>query len=214
MTSSRAKLLLKRSLAPVLYRHPTPSLRPERLYAYLDALWQRRELAGAVLEVGCFMGATAAVASTMLRNIGHPKRYVCIDAFAGFVNSHFERDVSHGLRRDWRLDFSANSRETVAHLLERWGSPEVELVEADIANMGESRIPEAVSVCLVDVDLEVPTYEGLRRVVPRLVPGGVVLVDDCAANESWPGPARGYRRFVEENGLAETYFMGMGIVTT
>jgi O-methyltransferase len=204
---------LKRAFPTLVYRTPQSSLRPERLYAYLDALWQRRELEGAVVEIGCFVGGTAALASTMLRNVGHPKRYVCIDTFSGFVGDHFDADLRRGLPPAWRRDFSANSRQMVRRLLDHYGCHEVELLEADVSSLDPDRIPGPVAVCLLDVDLEIPTYEGLRRVVPRLADGGVVLVDDCEEGEVWPGPAVAYRRFVSETNRPEQYAFGMGIVS-
>jgi O-methyltransferase len=57
-----------------------------------------------------------------------------------------------------------------------------------------------------------PTYAALQKIVPRLPPGGVVLVDDCSDDRSntFRGPRVGYSRFVAEHGLPETYVMGMG----
>ena len=48
--------------------------------------------------------------------------------------------------------------------------------------------------------------------MPRLAPGGIVLVDDCPPSHSWAGARKGYERFVTEAGLPEEYFMDMGIV--
>ena len=60
--------------------------------------------------------------------------------------------------------------------------------------------------------LDIPVYEGLGRVCPRLVPGGIALVDDCPPKHSWAGARVGYERFVHEQRLPEEYFMDMGIV--
>lgn len=203
---------LKRAFPTLVYRTPQSSLQPERLYAYQDALWRRREVDGAVVEIGCFVGGTAALAATMLRNIGFPKRYVCIDTFDGFVPSHFDADVEHGLPPAWRRDFSANSRQMVRRLLDHYGCHEVELVQGDISSLAPAAIPEPIALCLLDVDLEIPTYDGLTRVVPKLAEGGAVLVDDCKEGEVWPGPAAAYRRFVAEAGLPERYAFGMGVI--
>ncbi|MDP8911014.1 MAG: class I SAM-dependent methyltransferase [Actinomycetota bacterium] len=205
---------LARRYAPtLLYPRPKLSaLAPERLYAYLDAIWQRRELDGAIVEVGSWLGGTAALAYRLLANTGFDKRYVCVDTFGGFVADQFDRDVAHGTASGRRLDFSGNSLETVSRLMRHWGCEGIELVQGDIATVADERLPERVSVALVDVDLEVPVYEGLRRMHPRLVPGGTILVDDCPPGHNWPGARIGYSRFVSEHDLPERYFMGMGVV--
>ena len=206
------KAVVKRAAAPRLYPYPASALQPQRLYAYLDALWQRRQVEGAVLEVGCWLGGTAALAYRMLAQTGFRKRYVCVDTFSGFTPEQFDHDLRHGTPGRERTSHSANSIAVVRRLLDHYGCPEVELVEGDIATVDDRLLPERVAVCLLDVDLELPTYEGLRRAVPRLAPGGVLLVDDCAENDEWPGARPGYVRFVREHGLPERYFMDMGVV--
>jgi SAM-dependent methyltransferase len=193
-----------------VFRNPRTTLEPERLYAFLDAIWTQRDVEGAVVEVGCYFGGTAALASRMMRNLGISKRYVAIDTFMGFVPDHFERDVAQGVSEKRRDDFRADEQ-TVRRLLRFWGAPEVEVVKADVATLDEKDLPDSISLALVDVDLEIPTYEGLRRVMPRLSPGGLVLVDDCNEGAEWTGAKRGFQRFVQDHGLPEQYRFGMGI---
>jgi O-methyltransferase len=207
-----AKWVVKRYAPTVLYPRPVSALQPERLYAYMDAIWQRRDLDGAIVEVGAWLGGTAALVYRMLRNTGHEKRYVCVDTFAGFVPEQFAQDVGHGTSTQRSRDFAKNSRELVGRLMRHYGTEQVELVEGDIARVPDSALPDRVAVALVDVDLDVPVYEGLKRVQPRLVAGAIALVDDCGEGGDWQGARAGYKRFVDEHGLPERYFMGMGIV--
>ena len=196
-----------------MYRRPVSSLAPERLYAYLDALWKRRELDGAVVEIGCYLGGTAALAHEFLRNIGHAKQYVCVDTFSGFVSDQFAWDQRTGTSARYRREFSVNSLETVQKLLLHYGCGAIELLQADIAQLPPSDLPEAIAVCLIDVDLEVPVYAALERVLPRLVDGGTILVDDCDVGSRFGGARIGYSRFVTEQGLPEKYSLGFGEVT-
>jgi O-methyltransferase len=195
------------------------ALGPERLYVYLDMIWQRRDVEGAVVEVGCWLGGTAAMARQFLRNSGIEKRYVCIDTFTGFVP---EQLAAEGQRLDDRRPtFTGASLETVRRLLRHYGCEDVELVAGDIVTLDEELLPPSISVALVDVDLELPVYEALRRVWPRLAPGGVILVDDCPDDPAserayrfrFPGAKRAYGRFVSEIGRDPGYRLGMGIVT-
>ena len=82
--------------------------------------------------------------------------------------------------------------------------------KSDIVTMDEAELPERISVCLPDLDLEIPIYAGLKKIYPRLVDGAIILVDDCPENSSWAGARLGYQRFVKESNLPEEYFMGMG----
>lgn len=200
-------------LAPTLrYPNPLSVLEPERLYFYLDALWQRRGLDGCVLEVGCWRGGTAAIVDRFLRNTGNNRRYVCIDTFGGFVAEQFDADLMNGTPSSARDAFQANPKAVVRKLLDHWGAPSVELVQGDIVRMPDKDIPVDIAVCLLDVDLEVPIYEGLKRIVPKLVPGGVILVDDCSEVTSWRGARVGYAKYCADTGLPEQYSFGLGVL--
>ena len=205
--------LLRRYSPRLLYPVPASSLQPERLYAYLDALWQRRHLDGAIVEVGCWLGGTSAIASKMLARTGHPHRYLAIDTFNGFVPEQFAHDEMLGVPASDRAMFGQNSLETVRRLLDHWGAPDVELLQADIASLDSDRLPERIAVCLVDVDLDIPVYEALRRVFPRLESGGIILVDDCPDRTTWVGARIGYARFIRKIELDEKYAMGMGVLS-
>lgn len=209
---SRAKNRVKRAFPDVFFRTPHSTLEPERLYVYLDALWTRRDIAGPIVEVGCYVGGTAAVGARLLRNIGVDKRYVCVDTFGGFVEDDFDSDVDFGVPEAHRHMFGETSLRMVRRLLVRYGVPEVELVEADVSRLDVEALPAAVSVALIDVDLERPTFEALKRIVPRLAPGGVALVDDCNEEAEWKGAKRAYDRFMELRGAPPIYRLGMGII--
>jgi len=193
-------------------RQPQTELGPDRLYAYLDALWQRRDTPGDVLEVGCFRGGTTRIAYRFLQLTQSAKRYVAVDTFTGFVDRQFEHDRRHGTASRFKTGFSVNSSDMVRQSLESDGCGGVELIEGDITTLPDSTLPPKLAVCLIDVDLEIPTYGSLCRVAHRLEPGGIVLVDDCDPANDYAGALVGYRRFVTERDLPEEYFMTMGIV--
>ena len=207
--------IAQRHLPVSLYlrlRPNPPLLVPERLYAYLDALWQRRSVEGAIVEVGCYRGGTTHVACSFLRRTGFQKPYICIDTFSGFRDAHFARDIKHGTAPRFSTWFGSNSRHLFERLMSSYGCV-VQVIEADIGTIDPSALPIPISVALLDVDLDVPTYEGLALIWPRLSPGGIVLVDDCAAEDNpFPGARAGYQRFIHVHGLQERYFMGMGIL--
>ena len=206
------RVLRRKILGTSLFGPPVSCLVPENLYAYLDAVYKKRKLNGTILEVGCALGATAAIAYTFLARQGLHKDYTCIDTFQGFVPAHLEVDRRLGLSPENESKFSDLSKDMVQTALKYWGISQIRLIEGDIASMDESLIPDEISVCLMDVDLKVPVYKGLQRVYPNLQNGGVILVDDCTLGTSWVGTLEGYRQFISEQGLNEKYFMGFGVV--
>lgn len=209
--ASRARALVKYAAAPVIFRYPPVGLQPERLATYLSGLLARKGLPGDIAEIGCNVGGTASVANRMLRRQGWTGRYICYDTFGGFVDSQFQTDVGLGTSRNRRLMFDANSESLVRRVLTIHGSPEVELVKGDITTVSDQFLSESYSAVLLDVDLSDPTYEALKRFWPRVVPVGVIYVDDCPDGYDWKA-REGYVRFCNEFGLPEQYEYGLGVL--
>ena len=205
------KTAAKYILAPLLYRFPPSELAPEHLYLYLHQLILRQQVPGDIVEVGCHLAGTAIIAAKMLWRLEIKKRYRCYDTFGGFVGTHFQRDVIEGTPPYHHSAFSANSKHLVERILRKHSAQGIELIGGDIATLPDQQLPEAIAVCLIDVDLSEPTYLALKRLYPRLSTGGVILVDDCPVEGSWKAWL-GYRRFAAEIGLPERYEYGMGIV--
>jgi O-methyltransferase len=200
---------VKTTMAPILYKHPPFGLQPERLYVWLDALEQTRDLSGPIIEVGCNMAGTTVIAQKMLTQTGIHKRYICIDTFAGFIEEQFSADQKAGTPKTKFKDFSANSVSLVKTILKQHGVTGVELVQADICTY--AGLPDNITACLHDVDLSDPTYQGVKKIYAKLAPGGIICVDDCPEGYVWKA-REGYQKFVTEVGLPERYKYGMGMI--
>jgi hypothetical protein len=81
-----------------------------------------------VIEVGCWLSGTSAIAAKMLRRIGgHPHHYLAIDTFAGFVDEQFAHEQELGTPASAVAMYGQNSIEMVRRLLDLLGrAPEVE----------------------------------------------------------------------------------------
>jgi len=206
-----AKRFAKTLLRPLLYRYPPIGLQPERLQLWLRTLIETGAVDGDVVEVGCSLGGTAAFSWRMLRNLDIAKRYLCVDTFEGFVPEQFDDDLGRGNREANRWLFADNSRALVRAILDQHGAREVGLLQGDIVTLAASQLPPRLSAALLDVDLALPIHEGLKKLYPRLAPGGVIVVDDCPEHYDWQA-RQGYERFCEDAGIAPRYELGMGLV--
>jgi O-methyltransferase len=202
---------MKYALAPLIFRFPPFGLQPERLATYLSGLLSRIDLPGDVAEVGCHLGGTAAIAAPMLKTQGWTGDYICYDTFGGFVDDQFDTDVRLGTPKSHKGMFSSNSERLVRRVLDYHNASHVKLIAGDITKIPEDKFSERYSVVLLDVDLSEPTYRGLQRFWPRIVPGGVIYVDDCPVGYDWKA-REGYSRFCRENGIVECYQYGFGVL--
>jgi O-methyltransferase len=194
-----------------LYPVPASSLQPERLYLLLDVLWRTREVDGAMVELGCWLGGTTAIASKFLERIGRRREYVAVDTFGGFVKEQFDHDSLKGTPDAMRSSYDQNSREIVARLLRYYGTPPVRLLEADVTRLAPDELPAPIAVCLVDVDLEIPVDRALQLVWPLMAEGGIVLVDDCPHSTTWRARAA-YERFCADHQIEPLIEFGMGVL--
>jgi O-methyltransferase len=204
----RAAKTLMRSL---IYRFPPVYLSSAGIHIWFSALEETEALDGEVVEVGCYLGATAAVSSAFLKEIGSHRQYTVVDTFSGFVDEQFDHDVKLGGAPWLKREFSGNTPELARWVMDKHGGRDVKMVVGDIATVGDDKLPAKISACLLDVDLAEPIYQGLKRLYPRLVPGGVIVVDDCQDYQTYQARS-GYERFMREQGLPAEICYGKGIV--
>jgi hypothetical protein len=110
-----------------------------------------------------------------------------------------------------RYGFSGNSIEYVKSLVATWGV-NVRPVQAEIVGMLAHRLPADISCALIDVDLYDPTLAALQKVLPRMVNGGRILVDDCDDNGIFSGARQAYIDFCDRIGIPASYRFGMGLI--
>jgi hypothetical protein len=179
----------------------------------MDVLSKTKDLRGDVLEIGCYLGGTAALSVKMLDAIGIQKDYTVIDTFEGFEKAQFAYELTLGAKRSLINEFSSNSPSLTRWVLNRHGAERVKIIQGNISKLPESQLPESVSACLLDVDLAAPIYDGLKKIYPRLVVGGIIAVDDCENVEGGYKAKLGYERFIAEMGMEPEFKYGMGLVT-
>jgi hypothetical protein len=205
------KAMARQALVPVIYRFPPAGLRADRLAIYLKALVDRAHMTGDVAEIGCNLGGTSILGNRALKVSGWRGNYICYDTFGGFAKDQFDADQEKGTTSNKRFDFAANSDALVRKIFKFHKSEDIKTVKGDIAKISDERLSPIYIAGLIDVDLSIPTYEGLKRLYPRLAKGGIIYIDDCPEGDNWKARA-GYQQFVQEFGLPEEYDHGLGVV--
>ena len=155
-----------------------------------------RQLAGAVAELGVFVGGYAA----MLNQFFPDRALYLFDTFDGFDARDVAADVASGLPSEPYPVPPATADVVLARLPHR-----------DRARIRAGWFPESARglederFCFVhiDVGLQNPTASGLAWFHPRLVPGGYMLVADYN-NAHAPGVRQAVREFTARTGNAYT----------
>ena len=152
---------------------------------YAEAVQRLPKSGGILVEVGCWLGRSAALMATLLKNSGKAATFYVVDNFKGSGCDGLDRTA-----REWEAaghplirQFLDNMKECgVEHLI----SPIVaESVE------GAKTFPDGmIDFCFIDANHEAPAVQAdIRAWWPKIKPGGVLAGHD-ANRESVMGPVR------------------------
>ena len=158
---------------------------------------------GVVIEIGVGGGSTSVMICKYMQEFKINRKFFAIDTFYGFTKEDiaYEQEVRN--KNDSYTYYRSNSKDWYKKTLIAHGINGINIFKADASSFDYSNIPQ-IAFCLFDVDLYKPTKAVLPILYSKLVTGGVIIVDDCSADESiYDGAGQAYREFCEENGLTQ-----------
>jgi O-methyltransferase len=152
----------------------------------------RNRVPGDIVECGVWRGGSMMAAALTLLRLGDTERDLYLfDTFSGMaaptaadVRSPYDGYSPH---RRWRRrrrgrtsDWAAIGAETVRASMEATGYPpqRIHLVAGLVEDTLPHRAPQSVALLRLDTDWYESTRHELVHLYPRLVPGGVLIVDD------------------------------------
>lgn len=168
--------------------------------AELSVVWRELEkildaaLPGDIVEFGCYIGTTSLFIRRLLSEKGQSgtRNFHAYDSFAGLPEKGSQDASPAGLdfkagelsvsKKDLLREFkAANLKPPIVH--KGWFN-----------QLSETDVPEQIAFALLDGDFYDSILSSLKLVWPRLVGGGVVLIDDYG-REALPGVERAVRDF-------------------
>jgi O-methyltransferase len=174
--------------------------RPHQLAFLVSGLTGTHGLPGPIIEIGCAHGHTTVFLNKHLDDLSDTRTYICIDTFAGFTPEDIAAEVDRGKDPGlYAFLFRAYRKRWFDRTLANNDINRVVSIEADVNAFDFGPLHD-ISFCLIDVDLKRPVVRSLEQILPRLAPGGMVVVDDCAPRDKFDGALAGYLEFVEKSG--------------
>jgi hypothetical protein len=180
-------------------------IRLGKLFAHYELFKSITDLPGAIVECGVFKGASLARFAAMRELFGSPqaRRIVAFDTFGEFPQTEYGPDES--VRQhfvDQAGDMSVGVADLEEVLTRKGAGANVELVAGDIVETVPeyaARHPELkIALLNLDTDIYEPAVAILEHLYPRIVPGGVLLLDD-------------YGTFPGETQAVDEYFAGQDV---
>jgi SAM-dependent methyltransferase len=208
------ELAARTRLRKYLYYRYMYSFNPRELGFLVECLDRTANLPCPILEVGCAYGHTTVFLNKHLAAVGDRRQYICVDTFAGFTvgDVKYEEQERGKLAECYRHSYHDADLKTFQRTLANNEITSVITIKCDVAAW-EPDLPSGVSFCLVDVDLYKPVLASLRKILPLVRHGGIVVVDDCNDHYLWDGALQAYNEFTAAEGLPQRIIGGkLGLI--
>ena len=168
--------------------------RLSKVLAHYELFKLAKDLPGAIVECGLFKGASFVRFAGFRDLFGNPYSHKLIgfDIFGAFPETGFEEDKKY---RDEFIQAAGEqsiSREQLMEVLRLKGiDRNVELVEGDVVETIPTYLEEnpnlKISLLNLDTDTYEPAVAALEHLWPRIVRGGVLVLDDYG---TFPGETK------------------------
>lgn len=163
-----------------------------RLYELWQLTRQLAPLPGDILEVGVWRGGSGCLVAIQSQHSGSKARVYLCDTFAGVVKASAEDPIYSG------GEHGDTSPELVRSLARDLGLENIEVLVGAFPDESAAAIEKRVfKLCHLDVDVYESTKASAEWVWPRLVEGGVIVVDDYGG-DGMDGVQRAVDEFADQ----------------
>lgn len=176
---------------------------------------RNHDITGAVVECGVWKGGCTAIMAEILKGMNVVPEFYLYDTYEGMSEPteddySMSTDISAGkLYEDYKGEWSVGALETVKNVMTRTGYPEEKLhyVRGKVEETIPETIPEKIALLRLDTDWYESTKHELEYLYPRLVKGGILIVDDYGA---WAGSKKAVDEYFSDKKMP---FMTYGAST-
>ena len=173
--------------------------RVSKILSHWDLFRMTAHLPGAIVECGVFKGASLSRFATFRDLMGSPfgKKIIGFDIYGRFPDTQFEDDIAPRQRFVDAAGEESIAVEQLQQVLAHKGvGRNVELVAGDITKTVPEYVAKhpalKISLLNLDTDIYEPAKVILEELWPRIVPGGILVLDDYAV---FPGETRAADEF-------------------
>jgi len=176
---------------------------PEKVACVLDWVRRTEGLDGDIVELGCYQGGGTLLMAEALRGMDSSRTIWSFDSFEGFPEVLTEDRAENGECHATEERFCDTSARAVKETMRFFGvGGYVQIVEGDFVDTAPETFAETdrtFSLVIIDCDVYAGAKFCLEYFVPRVMQGGIIVVDDYGVpgqldSSTYPG----VRRAVDE----------------
>ncbi len=186
----------------------------ERISALCKAVEyiSKNNIAGAIVECGVWRGGSMmAVIETLIYLNDYNRKLYLFDTFAGMTEpTQKDRDfqgnlaqnlLEKTLKNENNLLWCHTSLETVKQNINqlKYDGNKIHFIEGKVEETLPQNAPEEIALLRLDTDWYESTRHELIHLFPRLVSGGVIIIDDYGY---WQGARQAVDEYIEQNKIS------------
>ncbi len=179
----------------------------------IDRIWSlhnaikyvhKNKIEGDIVECGVWRGGSSMVSAlTLLKHADVQRNIYMYDTYEGMSEPTGEDVSVHGDTGEdtWKgINQCFADFEDVSNNIYSTDYPKekIKMIKGKVEDTIPSDIPQQISLLRLDTDWYESTYHELVHLFPRLVKGGVIIIDDYG---HWQGARKAVDQYFEENNI-------------
>lgn len=161
---------------------------------------------GDVVEFGCYIGTTSHFIRRLLDLRGSDKHFHVYDSFEG-LPTKTSADESRAGEQFAAGELSVSKKQFLLEF-HKAGLRAPYIHKGWFKDLTDTDVPERIAFAFLDGDFYESIQDSLKLVVPRMQPGGVIVVDDYA-REALPGAAKAVHEFFRPEQIRTAHNLGI-----
>lgn len=161
---------------------------------------------GAVVEFGCYIGTSSLFIRRLLDATHDAREFHVYDSFEGLPPKTFADESRAG--EQFQAGQLAVSKKHFIQEFKKAGLRPPIVHKGWFGKLTDSDLPGEISFAFLDGDFYESIRDSLRLVLPRLLPGGLIIVDDYA-REALPGAARAVHERIRPEQVQTSHNLGI-----
>ncbi|HVX24513.1 MAG TPA: TylF/MycF/NovP-related O-methyltransferase [Candidatus Saccharimonadales bacterium] len=178
----------------------------DQLRAILAELQKALALNGAVVEFGCYIGTTSLFIRRLLDAHRDNREFHVYDSFEGLPPKS-PSDAS-GAGEQFQAGELAVSKKQFIQEFKKAGLRPPIIHKGWFSELTPVNIPDKIAFAFLDGDFYESIHDSLKLVLPRLVPGATIIIDDYA-REALPGAARAVHELLPNKQIKTVHNLGI-----
>ena len=205
--SYESDLQLDKDFSNVLNKvRPYTMTSPESMFALYQSVQHivKNNIEGDIVECGVWRGGSSMVnAITLLKHNDYNRILHLYDTYEG-MSTPTENDISfkgEKAENTWtNIHACEASIEDVKQNLSSTGYPfeKINFIKGKVEDTIPNNLPDKIAILRLDTDWYESTYHELVHLYPKLVKGGILIVDDYGF---WAGAKKAVDQYFSENNI-------------